>query len=521
MPCTNGTRSPWLNAPLSMNRAPLAGDASCDVCIVGAGIAGMCCAYWLTKAGMEVFVLDDGPIGGGESGRTTAHLSNAIDDRYMETERTHGERAARLCADSHTAGIGALEQIAYDETIECGFQRVDGFLFLPPGESPDVLYREMAAAHRAGLVGVERVSRVPAFDSGPALRFPDQAQFHPLQFLAGVAQSVEARGCRIFTGTRVDDIQTAQERLAVRTKVGIVHAQSVIVATNSPINDLVTMHTKQSAYRTYCIAARVARGSITRALYWDTSDTAGELDAPYHYVRIAPDSGDPNGTHELLIVGGEDHHTGDAGSDAPTRWSRLEQWARARFSSMEDVTQRWSGQVLEPVDGLAFIGANPTGPANVYIVTGDSGMGMTHGAIAGLLLTDLILKRPNPWSSLYDPSRKPIHSLWDYAKENFRIAGKYTNWFSPGDSAESLAPCTGTVVRRGVKLVAVYRTQTGELIEHSAVCPHLGGIVHWNDAEKSWDCPCHGSRFDAMGHVLNGPARGDMKAENTEAAAGV
>jgi glycine/D-amino acid oxidase-like deaminating enzyme/nitrite reductase/ring-hydroxylating ferredoxin subunit len=513
-----GTRSAWLDASVSLDRSPLPGDTRCDVCVVGAGIAGLCSAYWLTKAGKSVIVLDDGPIAGGESGRTTAHLSNEIDDRYFEIERTHGERAARICADSHTAAITALEQIAYDEKIDCEFQRLDGFLFLPPGESEDVLFKELAAAHRAGLSGVERVSRVPAFDSGPALRFPDQGQFHPLKFLAGLAHALEMKGCRIYTGTHVDDIQAVEQRLAVQSKLGSVYAQSVIIATNSPFNDRVTMHTKQAAYRTYVIGARVARGSVTRALYWDTSDTPGDLDAPYHFVRLASDLNDPDGSHELLIVGGEDHHTGDAGSDAPARWKKLENWARARFASMEDVVQRWSGQIMEPVDAVAFIGPNPSGPQNVYICTGDSGMGMTHGSIAGLLLTDLIMDRPNPWAELYDPSRKPTHSLWEYTKENARIAGKYSDWVKSGDSVDSLEPGCGAVVRRGVKLLAVYRAETGELVEHSAVCPHLGCIVRWNGAEKSWDCPCHGSRFDALGHVLNGPAPSDLKAHSPEAA---
>lgn len=174
---------------------------------------------------------------------------------------------------------------------------------------------------------------------------------------------------------------------------------------------------------------------------------------------------------------------------------------------------------MEPVDGVAFIGPNPTGPDHVYIITGDSGMGMTHGSIAGLLLTDLILDRPNPWADLYNPSRKPTHSLWEYAKETARMAGQYADWVQIGGSAESLPAGCGAVVRHGTRLVAVYRAETGELVELSAVCPHLGGIVRWNDAEKSWDCPCHGSRFDAMGHVLNGPSAGDLKVESPAVAA--
>ena len=512
----HGTRPIWDDVPLRLDRTPLHGDLRCDVCVVGAGIAGICCAYWLSREGKEVCVLEAGSIGSGESGRTTAHLSNAIDDRYFEIERLHGQRAARVCADSHTAAIAALEQIAREEQIDCEFTRLDGYLFMPPGESEDVIYKELAAAHRAGLHTVERTLQVPAFDSGPALRFPDQAQFHPLKFVDGAARAIEARGGRIFTNTRVDDIEATDGRIRVRSQQGEVYAGNVIVATNTPFNDRVTMHTKQAAYRTYALAARIPRGRVEKALYWDTSDTPGDLNAPYHFVRLASDLTAPD-THELLIVGGEDHHTGDAGDEGHARWNKLESWARLLFPAMEEVVDVWSGQVLEPADTIAFIGANPSGPQNVYIVTGDSGMGMTHGSIAGLLLTDLILGRPNAWADLYDPARKPTRSFWEYAKENARIAGKYTDWLRPAESADALEPGCGAVVRRGTRRVAVYRAQSGELVEHSAVCPHLGCIVHWNDAEKSWDCPCHGSRFDANGEVLNGPATCGLKAERPAA----
>lgn len=508
---SQGTQSAWNSDGLLLERDTLGGGINCDVCVVGAGIAGICCAYWLSRSGRSVVVLDDGPIGGGESGRTTAHLSNAVDDRYFEIARMHGDRAARACAESHTAGIAALEQIALGEGIECDFERVDGYLFLPPGESEDVIYRELAAAHQAGLADVERVLRVPCFESGPALRFPNQAQFHPLKFLAGAARAVEALGGQIHTQTHVDRIGSAGDTLTVRTARGTVVAQDVIVATNSPFYDLVTIHTKQAAYRTYVIAARVQKGAIAKALYWDTSDTPGNLDAPYHFVRLSPDPLEPGSASELVMIGGEDHHTGDAGADAPPRWQRLEDWARPRFPGMREIVHKWSGQVMEPTDGMAFIGHNPTGSQHVYVVTGDSGMGMTHGSIAGLLISDLIMGRTNPWAEYYDPSRKPMHSLLSYARENLRTGTRYGDWIQAGGSEVSLESGCGTVMRRGAKLVAVSRNEQGELLELSAVCPHLGGIVRWNQAEKSWDCPCHGSRFDREGRVLNGPASGDMK----------
>jgi nitrite reductase/ring-hydroxylating ferredoxin subunit len=248
---------------------------------------------------------------------------------------------------------------------------------------------------------------------------------------------------------------------------------------------------------TYVIGAPVPRGSVTTALYWDTGD-------PYHYIRLV--TGIDTG-HDLLVVGGEDHKSGQA-DDIEERHPRLEAWARERFPSMGEVTHQWGGQVMEPVDGLAFIGHNPLDADNVYTVTGDSGNGMTHGTIAGMLITDQILGRHNPWESLYDPGRITLRASAEYAKEAVNTVAQYADWVTKGDvgSVDEIEKDSGAVIRRGVAKLAVYRDPTGALHERSAVCPHLGCIVAWNPAEKTWDCPCHGSRFDKFGEVINGPA---------------
>ena len=255
-----------------------------DVCVVGAGIAGLTTAYMLAQRGRSVVVLDDGPIGGGETSRTTAHLSNALDDRYFELERLHGVDGARLAADSHTQAITAIETIVRQEQIACDFERVPGYLFLAPGNHPDILVRELDAAHRVGLTGVRRVeqSPLPSFNLGPSLCFPEQAQFHPMKYLSGLAQAIRARGGHIYTQAHADAIEGG-DHACVRTSDGReVRAGAIVVATNTPINDRVVIHTKQSAYRTYVVGLTVPRGSVPRALYWDTAD-------PYHYVRLAPD----------------------------------------------------------------------------------------------------------------------------------------------------------------------------------------------------------------------------------------
>jgi Rieske Fe-S protein len=297
----------------------------------------------------------------------------------------------------------------------------------------------------------------------------------------------------------------------------VVTAGAVVVATNTPVQDRLVIHTKQASYRSYVIGALVRHGSVPRSLYWDTLD-------PYHYVRVqslpprtAPDARD------VLIVGGEDHKTGQA-DDQEKRWTRLEDWARERFPEIETVPYRWSGQIMETIDGLAFIGRNPMDEPNVFVATGDSGMGMTHGTIAGMLLTDLILGRPNPWAKLYDPSRKTLGAAGRFLQENLNMARQYTGWLkgSEVDSPCEIQPGSGAVVRRGLGKVAIYRDDEGLLHARSAVCPHLGGIVEWNDAEKTWDCPCHGSRFDRFGRVVNGPSNRDLAAvEEPQTAYGV
>jgi glycine/D-amino acid oxidase-like deaminating enzyme/nitrite reductase/ring-hydroxylating ferredoxin subunit len=495
---------------------PLADDTSADVCVVGAGIAGMTTAYLLAREGKRVVVLDDGPVGGSMTGRTTAHLVDALDDRYYELERLHGEEGSRLAAQSHAAAIDRVEAIVKEEGIECEFERLDGYLFAPPDESKEQLEDELKATHRAGLTETELVERAPIkdFDTGKALRFPRQAQFHPLLYLAGLARAIRRDGGLIHTGTHADKIEGGKKSARVETIDGrVVTAFSVVVATNTPVNDRFAIHTKQAPYITYVIGARVPKGSVERALFWDTPD-------PYHYVRLESmkDKGAGGaGEYDLLIVGGEDHKTGQA-DDANKRFGWLERWTRTRFPMIEGVEFQWSGQVMEPVDGLAFIGRNPLDDDNVYIATGDSGNGMTHGTIAGMLITDLIMGRANDWEKLYDPTRKTLKAIGDFASENLNVAAQYTDLVTPGDvdSADDIKPGDGAIVRHGLKKVATYRDDKGLVHEYSAVCPHLGCVVDWNSKEKTWDCPCHGSRYDAYGKVFQGPANTDLSPVNEE-----
>jgi glycine/D-amino acid oxidase-like deaminating enzyme/nitrite reductase/ring-hydroxylating ferredoxin subunit len=499
---------PW-SADLPAGSAGLSDLLSVDVCVVGAGIAGLSAAYHAALDGRDVIVLEDGSVASGETGNTTAHLSNAIDDRYLHIEALHGEEGARICAESHSRAIQRYEEIISREQIDCDFRRVDGYLIArEPRHVRQILWPEREAAERAGLsVTLLDQLRVAGHALGPALVFPNQAEIEPLRFVAGLARAIERLGGRIFTGVHVERVD-AGRRPRVRTRDGsVIVADHAVVATNSPVNTLVKMHTKQAAYRTYVIAARIPEGSVPRALCWDTgTPDATSLSRGYHYVRLHEERAPDGSRRTLLIVGGEDHRTGQA-NDADERWQRLEEWARTHFP-IQDLVYRWSGQVMEPVDGVAFIGRCGAADENVYIATGDSGMGMTHGMIAGMLISDLIAGRPNRWARLYDPQRISPRATKAYVKENLNTAAQYLDWLQPGEvrSLDEIQPGQGAIVRRGMQLLAVYRDPDSKLHVCSAVCTHLKGIVAWNEDAKSWDCPCHGSRFNVDGEVLNGPA---------------
>ncbi|MCC3154900.1 FAD-dependent oxidoreductase [Hymenobacter sp. BT770] len=506
---SGATISSWFGtAPALPPFAPLAEDTTTDVVVVGGGIAGLTTAYLLSKEGHKVLLLEDGELASGESGRTTAHLSYALDDRYTTLENLFGREGAQLAAESHASAIDKIEQIVQDEQIDCDFTRLDGFLFLHADGTHQELMEERDAAHRAGLPAVEWLPNAgtTGFEPGECLRWPGQGQFHILKYLTGLTQAIVLQGGRICTRTHVSEVHGGPHAHIV-TEDGILARakRAIVVATNTPFNDRVVMHTKQHPYRTYVVGARVPKGSVTKALYWDLAD-------PYHYVRLQEVPAGPRGgqtDYDLLIVGGEDHKTGQ--TDDPSAHLRcLEEWTRDRFPMVKDFEYRWSGQVMEPTDGLGYAGRNPLDADNVFIITGDSGHGMTHGTLGPMVVADLLAGRDNAWAKLYDPGRITLkrESAQEYLKENLNVAIEYTDLLTGGDvnTVEEIPNGSGAVMRRGITKIAVYKDEKGAVHECSAICPHLHCVVHWNGLEKSWDCPCHGSRFTALGELLNGPA---------------
>ncbi len=503
---TTGSESTWTaRTQLRCTAHPLAPATQVDVCVVGGGITGLSTAYCLARAGARVVVLESSTLGSGETGRTTAHLASALDDRFARLEQVHGPEGARLAAESHAEAIDTIEAIVRREGIECDFSRLDGYLYLGPEGTRADLEREAQAARRAGLT-VELMENPvgPPLGAGPCLRFPNQAQLDPLRYLQGLIDAIERLGGRIHEHAHVAEFHAGKPAVAITDTGARVEADALVVCTNTPVNDRFVVHTKQVAYRTYAMSFAVGGDVIPPGLYWD-------MDEPYHYVRLdgqrLPDG------RARLIVGGADHRTGE-GDHPEARWDHLEAWTRSKIERVEEVIDRWSGQCFEPADGLAFIGKNPADGPGVFIATGDSGHGMTHGTIAAILFSHLVAGKRHRWEKLYDPRRISLRAMGSMAKDGAQTLAHYGDWLVPVDAPSEIGIeyGEGATVMDGMRRLAVFRDEQGACHRFSAACPHLGGVLKWNAAEKSWDCPLHGSRFDALGRVICGPAVDGLRA---------
>ena len=491
------TVSLWMETEVAPEAPPLRADDRADVVVVGSGIAGLSTAYELAVRGQDVVVLDRGPIGMGMTSRTTAHLTSICDDSFDSYISLRGLEAAKLFHQTHSEAVNRIEAVQREESIPCNFRRLDGFLFPAIGSDPSVLTKELEAVRRIG-VAVEGARGVPfkGQDKTRCLRYPDQATFHPLRYLRGLTRALLARNARLYADTVVESVEEDEGGVTVLTEGGnAVRALAAVIATNSPINDRVAIHTKQAPYRTYAMAFTIPRGEMPDGLYWDTLDV-------YHYVRLQPGPG----TTDYLIVGGADHKTGEV-DDAWARFEGLESWIRGLVPAVGRETHRWSGQVLDTIDYTGFIGRNP-GSKNVYVATGDSGQGMTHGVVASLLIPALIMDGGSPWEELYDPSRKAPSAIKNFITENVTAVKNFAEYVAPGElkSVDELKPGQGAIVREGLTKVAAYRDEQGRLHRRSAACTHVGCHVHWNSLECCWDCPCHGSHFAVDGTALNAPA---------------
>lgn len=487
----------WLATSPRPHQAPTVVPVEVDVVVVGGGIAGMTAALTLKRRGVSVAVVEMRRVGHGETGHTTAHLTELVDARYADVERDFGRDAAKLVASSSRAAIDHIE--GWSKEFPCAFERVPAYLYAETDEQAHDLPREVEAARRAGVeasIGAE----VPLpFATLGAIRVGRQAQFHPMAYLHGLARALPGDGCYLFEESRVTEVDDGEPcRVALESGVEL-RAKAVLVTANVPVFNVLLLHTKLAAYRTYAVAARADR-LPPPGLYWDAGD-------PYHYTRRHDDA-----RGSWLIVGGEDHKTGHC-DDTEAAYARLRSYATERFG-VTDFTHEWSGQIIEPVDGLPYIGRNAASD-NVFVATGFSGNGMTLGTVAGLMLADAAQGLANPWAELYEATRmKVLGTVKDILVENvdFPVHLIGDRLAMPERSVDDLKPGEGDVVMVGGRKLAVYCDERGTHHGLSPVCTHMGCHVNWNTAEKSWDCPCHGGRFDALGQVLNGPPVSPLEA---------
>ena len=473
---------------------PLAEDAEVDVAIVGGGITGLTAALMLARSGKRVLLLEARRLGSGVTSGSTFHLTEAVDTRYQQIAKDFGKDGARLVAQSSRAAIEQVASFTREEGIDCDFVRRPGLLYTDRAKDLELLKEEHEAAAAAGLAVELLPSASLPFATLGALRFPDQAQMHGLRYIAGLARAAQAAGARLHEESRVVTIDDGDPCTLHLENGPTVRAKKVLVATHAPLNR-VFLQTKIHAYRSYVLAFPIAASALPDALFWDTLD-------PYHsFSSFAVD-----GT-TYLVVGGEDHKTGTEKDTAPHH-DALGAWAKERFSVAEPAF-RWSAQVEEPVDGLPYIGRN-SASENVYVATGFSGNGITFGTIAAAIVTDLVNGKESPWAALYTATRiKPLASAAEFASE---IVDLPMHFFSdrlrPVEAKEpkDIGPGEGKTMRVNGERLACYRDREGLLHAVSSVCTHLGCLVKFNTAETSWDCPCHGSRFDVDGEVLDGPA---------------
>lgn len=491
-----GARTIWTRTSSGPSYPALRGDLDCDVAVVGGGITGVTAAWLLAQAGRRVALLEAHSIGSGVTARTSAHVTEALDTRYATLESRFGRDGARLARDSQRAAIDRIDALASRLGLDCDLAHVPAYLYAEPDADASEVAQEYEAAARAACA-VSLLDHAPLpFRTSRTLRFDRQLRFHPLRYVHGLLRDAVSLGAQVFEHSRVVDYEDG-EPCVLETEHGRVRAADVFFATHSPLHRF-RFHTRVAPYRSYVVA--VAVDDFPDGLFFDTAD-------PYHYLRRYDTDEGP-----VVLVGGEDHKSAHV-ADETAAFSRLEQYTRARLDFTR-YAARWSAQLFEPSDGLPYVGRAAPG-GHVFVATGFSGNGLTNGTMSALLVNDLILGHFNAWASLYDPQRiKALASAAEFVKENVDVGLHFVGGFlSRGDasSVTEVPPGEGRLVTLGGRKHAVYRAPDGELTALSPLCTHLYCHVAWNTAEKTWDCPCHGSRFAPTGEVLEGPARAALE----------
>jgi glycine/D-amino acid oxidase-like deaminating enzyme/nitrite reductase/ring-hydroxylating ferredoxin subunit len=478
-------------------------DTTVDVVIVGAGITGLTAAYLLAKAGRSVAVLERERVGQIDTGHTSAHLTMVTDLDLTDLAKSFGRNHAQAAWDAGFAAIAQIDAIVHEEDIRCELAWVPGYkhdaIGSPTAGAADRFREEAAFAADLGF-DAKFVADVP-FVGGPGVVYADQARFHPRRYLAGVARAADALGVKIYENTTAQRFHDSPR--AVEANGRRLSCDAIIMATHTPhvgvgnIASATLFQTKLALYSSYVIAGRIASGAVPDALFWDIAD-------PYHFLRIEPHQG-----YDVVIFGGEDHKTGQA-EDTGSCYASLEKTLNSLLPSIQ-ITHHWSGQVIETADGLPYIGEVAD---RQFIATGFSGNGMTFGTLGGMMMADAVIGGDNPWADLFDPARKKIRgAAWDYVTENkdypyYMVRDRFAG--AQGRSLRAVRRGEGRILDLNGTRVAAFRASDGAALVRSAICTHMGCEVGWNAAEKTWDCPCHGSRFKTDGSVISGPAESPL-----------
>lgn len=496
MPLLSGEhRSFWVASTLSSSYPTLSQDVSVDVAIVGGGLVGITAAKLLKQAGKTVAVIEAERVGSGVSGHTTAKLTSLHQLIYADLIKEHDVDKAQVYADSNQAAIEQVASLVQSENIDCDFSRQDAYTFARTLDNVDKIEAEVKAAHKLGLPA-EYVSEVDLpFRIAGAIKLPNQAQFHPRKYMLHLAGTIAGAGSYVFEQTRVTTVD-GEGPCKVKTEHGAtVNAQDVIIATNLPILDQGLFFAKSYPKRSYLIGAYIDPAKAPNGVFIGVGET-------YRSMRTTPtDDG-----KMLLLMGGEGHKVGDA-DDTPERYQRLVNDLKSDFG-IDQADYRWSSQDMVSFDKLPYIGRLTPMHNHTYVATGFSHWGMSKSTLSAMILSDIILGKENPWAETYESTRPTPFVTQTSIKENLDVGSRWVGDRFKGlfESEKDVQPGDGKLITVGGEKVAAYRDEAGNLHKVSAVCPHLGCIVDWNAAEKSWDCPCHGSRFGYDGDILQGPA---------------
>ncbi|MFI2506386.1 FAD-dependent oxidoreductase [Streptomyces sp. NPDC018972] len=487
----------WLQTAPGGRHAALTGDLDVDVAVIGAGIAGLCTARELARAGKSVAVLEAGRVAAGVTGHTTAKVTALHTLVYDKLRRTRGTEGARLYARSQSEAIEHTARVVEELGVDCEWERRSAYTYVREADRVEELRAEAEAAREAGLPASFVTETGLPFPVAGAVEVTDQVQFHPRKYLLALADDIVAHGGRIHEDTTVLGLEEGTPcRLSTATGATVT-ARDVVVATHYPVFDRALLFTRLSPRRELVVAGPVPAGQDPGGMYITPEENTRS-------VRTAPYGDD--GTRRLLVITGE-HFTPGTG-DTRALFDRLSAWARTHFPDVE-LTHFWATQDNDPTDTVPLVGPLHPGARHTYVATGFGGWGMSGGMMAGLLLTAQITGRECAWSGLYDPRRlaSALREAPSFLRTQAEVARHFVgDRLRPAPPAEALPPGEGAVVRAAGGRLAVYRDDDGTLHAVSARCTHLGCLVDFNAAERAWECPCHGSRFDTDGKVIQGPA---------------